>query len=91
MDKETVRALIPIMKEYGDVAKEVLDAFKEYVPLLKDLVSTLYDVSLDATDNTVKGYISRGYTREEAILFVLSTQVSLRDAFDKYKQTTKNT
>jgi len=92
MEKEDINEILEMIgmaKGFTPVVDEAMVVLKEYVPYLKTIYERLLDYGIEKKDYSIKKYIELDYTREEAILLVLDTNLSTKAAMDKWERNIK--
>jgi len=93
MEKEDINEILEMIgmaKGFTPVVDEAMVVLKEYVPYLKTIYERLLDYGIEKKDYSIKKYIELDYTREEAILLVLDSNLSFKSFLNKWEHNIAN-
>lgn len=84
--EEDIQMFITILdgaESFRPLVNKALDVAESYGPELAALFDGLFDYSVQRNTDTFNQYCNNGFSREEAMLLTLNSNVALNDALNK--------
>lgn len=84
--EEDIQMFITLLdgaESFRPLVNKALDVVKSYSPELATFFDGLFDYSVQRVTNTFNQYCNNGFSREEAMLLTLNSNVALNDALNK--------
>ena len=85
-DLNVFTTILDEAESFRPLVKKVIDTIESYGPELSGLFDDLIDYSIKRNTKTFNMYIKAGFSREEAMLFILNSKVALVDALNNHNK-----
>lgn len=83
MNTDEIKVLLEAIIEFKPAAAGIVEAIQQYGPEAKELFGGIVDGMCNLVTRAFANYIAAGFSREEALLLVISSKIGLKEAMDR--------
>ncbi len=89
IDLSDILDVLDQAEQFRPLVKKMLKVFKSYGPEISKVIDDLIDYSVKRNTKTFNMYLKEGFTREEAMLFLLNSKIALENAINNTNRSKK--
>ena len=86
---DTIMSMVEMSENFKPVVSSVVDTIQEHSKILKPLIDSLIDYTIESKIKTIEAFQNAGFTKQEAILLSIDQSATLSKALTNYGRTVK--